>query len=126
MRSTSFERMPEFVREMYRECATRGEEQIHDLVFQFNALHDNHDDMNFSTSCLEKITAHTLIVHGDSDQFFPVDIAEAMHAYIRSSTMHIVSGARHVALGDPALPFLEVACPFLLSRNLEAMGKKVP
>jgi pimeloyl-ACP methyl ester carboxylesterase len=115
MRSTSFERMPEFVRAMYGECVTRGEVQIRELVSQFKALHDNHDDMNFSSSDLQKITARTLIVHGDSDQFFPVEIAAAMHGSIRGSTLHIVPGASHVALGDPALPFLDVAGPFLLS-----------
>ncbi len=124
MRSTSFERMPEFVRDMYGECATRGEEQIRDLVSQFNALHDNHDDMNFSASDLKKITARTLIIHGDSDKFFPVEIAESMHSSIRGSTLRIFSGASHVALGDPALPFLDVARPFLLSREFEATCKK--
>jgi pimeloyl-ACP methyl ester carboxylesterase len=114
MRSTSFECMPEFVRNIYNECATRGEEQVRDLLSQFRALHDNHDDMNFSAGELQKITARTLILHGDSDQFFPAEIAETMHRAIPGSALRIYPGAGHVALDDPALPFSEAAYPFLM------------
>jgi len=34
MRGASFERMPQHVQEMYRECAKRGDAQIHQLVAQ--------------------------------------------------------------------------------------------
>jgi hypothetical protein len=42
MRGASFETMPPDVREMYRECARRGDTQIRQLIGQFNALHINH------------------------------------------------------------------------------------
>lgn len=116
MRSTSLQRMPQFVREMYSECATRGEEQVRDLIAQFNALHDNHEDMNLTSLELQKITARTLIIHGDSDQFFPLEIADVMHRSIPGSTLHIFADANHAPLGDPSLPFLDVAFPFLTSR----------
>ena len=48
MRRASFGTMPQQVQEMYRECAKRGDEQIRQLIAQFNALHENYDDMNFT------------------------------------------------------------------------------
>ena len=62
MRRASFVTMPQQVQEMYRECAKRGDEQIRQLIIQFNALHENYDDMNFNAKSLSTITARTLIV----------------------------------------------------------------
>jgi hypothetical protein len=47
MRRASIGTMPQPVQEMYRECAKRGDEQIRQLISQFNALAENYDDMNF-------------------------------------------------------------------------------
>jgi pimeloyl-ACP methyl ester carboxylesterase len=66
--------MPQQVQEMYRECAKRGGEQIRQLIAQFNALHKNYDDMNFSAQSLSTITARTLVLHGDRDRFFPLKL----------------------------------------------------
>lgn len=74
LRRASFDTMPQEVQAMYRECAKRGGAQIQDLISQFNALGDNHDDMGFTAHALSTIAARTLIVHGDRDRFFPVDI----------------------------------------------------
>lgn len=74
MRRASFATMPQEVREMYRECAKRGDEQIHQLITQFNAFADNYEDMNFTVQSLSTITARTLVVHGDRDNFFPIEI----------------------------------------------------
>lgn len=70
MRRASFDNMPQQVKEMCRECAKRGEEQICQLITQFNAFHKNYDDTNFIAEKLSAITARTLIVHGDRDRFF--------------------------------------------------------
>ena len=49
---------------------------------------DSYDDMNFTSPYLGTITARTLIVHGDRDEFFPVDIAvEMYHAIPHSALM---------------------------------------
>ena len=71
MRGASFGTMPQQVQEMYRECAKRGDEQIRQLIAQFNALHNNYDDMNFTAQSLSGIMTHTLVVYGDRDRFPP-------------------------------------------------------
>lgn len=113
MRGTSFERMPQPVREMYRQCATRGDSQIRQLIAQFNALHDNHDDMNFTEQDLSAITARTLVVHGDRDRFFPVDIPVSIYRAVPDAALWIIPGGDHVPIYDSTVPFTSTALRFL-------------
>jgi pimeloyl-ACP methyl ester carboxylesterase len=113
MRGASFATMPHEVQEMYRECAPRGDEQIRQLIAQFNAFHKNHDDMNFTEQDFSVITARTLIVHGDRDRFFPVDIPVHMYRSIPDAALWIIPGGEHVPIYDPAVPFTSTALRFL-------------
>lgn len=60
----------------------RGDEQIRELQQQFHIFKDSYDDMNFTPLYLSTIAARTLIVHGDRDPFFPVEIALEMYRSI--------------------------------------------
>lgn len=113
MRRASFETMPREVREMYRECAKRGDEQIRQLIDQFNALSENYDDMNLAEQNLSTITARTLIVHGDCDHFFPIEISESMKRSIKDSELWIISGGEHVPIYDSSIQFTSRALRFL-------------
>jgi pimeloyl-ACP methyl ester carboxylesterase len=117
MRRASFDTMPHEVREMYRECAKRGEEQIRQLITQFNALHKNYDDMNFAAQALSTITARTLIVHGDRDNFFSVEIAVSIYRAIPGSALWIIPNGDHVPIYDPMVPFTSTALQFLDASN---------
>jgi len=113
MRVASFRTMPPQVQEMYRECAKRGDEQIHQLITQFNAFHENYDDMNFTARDLSTITACTLVVHGDRDRFFPVEIPLSIYRSIPDAALWIVPGGDHVPIYDSAVPFTSTALRFL-------------
>ncbi|BAV08508.1 Pimeloyl-ACP methyl ester carboxylesterase [Filimonas lacunae] len=113
MRRASFNTMPQQVVEMYRECAKRGDEQIQQLITQFNAFHDNYDDMNFKPQDLAAITARTLVIHGDRDNFFPVEIPISLHRSIQDSTLWIIPGGDHVPIFDTTIPFTTTALQFL-------------
>jgi len=113
MRRASFDTMPQQVQEMYRECAKRGDEQIRQLIAQFNAFHENHDDMNFTAQSLSTITARTLVVHGDRDNFFPVEIAESIYRSIPDAALWIIPGGDHVPIYDSMVPFTATALRFL-------------
>ncbi len=109
----SFDTMPQEVREMYRECAKRGDEQIRQLITQFNALHENYDDMNFTAQSLSTITAPTLVVHGDRDNFFPVEIAVCIYRSIPNAALWIIPNGDHVPIYDSMVPFTLTALRFL-------------
>jgi pimeloyl-ACP methyl ester carboxylesterase len=113
MRRASFNTMPEEVREMYQECAKRGDEQIRHLITQFNALHENYDDMNFTAQSLSTISAHTLVVHGDRDNFFPVEIAVSIYHSIPHAALWIIPCGEHVPIYDTMVPFSSTALRFL-------------
>ena len=114
-RETSFDRMPPYVQAMYRECAARGDTQVRQLVGQFKAFHDNYDDMNLSVSDLSKVRARTLVVHGDRDRFFPVEIPLSIYRSIPDAELWIVPGGDHVPIYDPAVPFISTTLQFLES-----------
>ncbi|WP_199732679.1 MULTISPECIES: alpha/beta fold hydrolase [Corallococcus] len=113
MRRASFGTTPQQVQEMYRECAHRGDEQIRQLIAQLNALSEDHDDMNFSAKSLSTIAARTLVVHGDRDRFFPVDIPVSIYRSIPDAALWIIPGGDHVPIDDPEVPFTSTALQFL-------------
>jgi pimeloyl-ACP methyl ester carboxylesterase len=113
MRRASFGTMPPPVQEMYQECAKRGDEQIRQLITQFNALAENYDDMNFTAQSLSTITARTLVVHGDCDRFFPVEIPVSVYRSIPDAALWIIPGGDHVPIFDPTVPFTSTALRFL-------------
>lgn len=112
MRRASFETMPKDVQEMYRECAKRGDEQIRQLIAQFNAFHENYDDMNFTAQSFSTIKARTLIVHGDRDNFFPVEIAVSIYRSIPNAALWIIPNGDHVPIYDSLVPFTSTALRF--------------
>jgi pimeloyl-ACP methyl ester carboxylesterase len=113
MRRASYATLPEEVREMYRKCATLGDEQIRQLLTQFNAFHADHDDMSFTAETLSTVSARTLIVHGDRDEFFPVDIPVTIYGAIPDAELWIVPGGGHVPIFDANVPFTSTALRFL-------------
>jgi pimeloyl-ACP methyl ester carboxylesterase len=124
MRRASFETMPQPVQNMYRECAKRGDTQIRQLITQFNAFHKDHDDMNFTAQSLSAITARTLIVHGDRDRFFPVEIAVNLYRSIPDAALWIIPGGEHVPILDSTVPFTATALRFLDGPNAPSAKPK--
>ncbi|WP_324680406.1 alpha/beta hydrolase [Hymenobacter sp. GOD-10R] len=113
MRAASLRTLPPPVLAMYRECAKRGEAQLLQLLGQFNALADDDDDMNFTPPQLAVITARTLVVHGERDRFFPVDIARTLSRSIPNAQLWLVPGGEHVPIYERTVPFTATALRFL-------------
>lgn len=113
MRRASFDTMPEEVQEMYRVCAKRGDTQVRQLITQFNAFSSNYDDMNFTEQGLSTIAARTLVVHGDCDRFFPVEIPVSICRSIPDAALWIIPGGDHVPIFNSKVPFISTALRFL-------------
>ena len=95
-------------------CAHRGEGQIRDLTRQFIGFKDSYEDMNLTPPYLATIRARTLIVHGDRDEFFPVEIPVGMYTSIPGSQLWIVPNGDHVPIyGERTPEFLRIARQFL-------------
>jgi pimeloyl-ACP methyl ester carboxylesterase len=90
-----------------------GEAQIRALRREFYNFKDSYDDMNFTPPYLATIQARTLIVHGDRDQFFPVEIPLEMYRSIPKSYLWIVPNGPHGPHRYHPEEFLKVTQEFL-------------
>lgn len=100
-----------------------GDEQIVTLWEQQRGLKDSYDDMSFTPPSLARITARTLIVYGDRDPLYPVEMGVAMYRAIPRSALWVVPGGGHGPV------FLEAADLFArtaLSFLRERQGAQTP
>ena len=106
--------LPAEVRASFESCATRGEAQVKGLLQRFHGFKDNHEDIDLTPEELGRIQARTLVVHGDRDVFFPVEIPAAVYAAIPDAQLWIVPGGDHVPIyGHNEKAFVDTALRFL-------------
>ena len=79
-------------------CSSRGEAQTREILAQFHDMKDSYADMNFTEPYLGTITARTLVVHGDRDEFFPIAIPVRMYTSIPTSALWIVPDGGHIPI----------------------------
>jgi pimeloyl-ACP methyl ester carboxylesterase len=104
--------------QLMRKRHLHGDDQIRLLWEQAHAFKDSYDDMNLNRDDLASISARTLIVHGDRDPLYPVELAVDMHRAIPGSRLWVVPDAGHVPVfGHLATPFARTALGFLRERT---------
>jgi pimeloyl-ACP methyl ester carboxylesterase len=100
--------------EVLRRRHPGGDAQIRALLASVTAFADSCDDMNFSPSDLASIKARTLIVQGDRDPLYPVELSVEMSKAIPQSNLWIVPNAGHgPVIGERWPEFLNTADRFL-------------
>jgi len=118
--SIEYDKLPPEIADSMKGCASRGEQQVRSLMAQFRGFKDSRDDMNLTASILGRIQARTLIVHGDRDEFFPVEIPVTLYRAIPASQLWVVPEGDHVPIyDDRKSEFLRIAQAFL-SRSTAA------
>jgi pimeloyl-ACP methyl ester carboxylesterase len=91
-----------------------GDAQISAILTSTRSFADSVDDMNLTVQSLSKIQARTLIVQGDRDPLYPVELSVEMARAIPQSSLWIVPNSGHGAvLGKRWPEFLETAAAFL-------------
>jgi pimeloyl-ACP methyl ester carboxylesterase len=114
MEQFTTDRLTEREWQALRQRHAQGDEQIRMLYRQGRAFKDSYDDMNFTPPYLGTITARTLIVHGDRDAYYPVDIPIEMYKSIPDSSLWIIPNGDHAPIfGARAEIFAETAMDFL-------------
>ena len=73
-----------------------GEEQAKDLLRLFRELNTTYDDMNFTAPYLSTIACPTLIIHGDRDRFFPIDIPVDAYKSIPNAYLWVIPNGSHL------------------------------
>ena len=84
--------------------SVRGDGQIDELVEQFRVFGKSTDDMNLTPADLRNITAKTMIVYGDRDEFMPVGIAFEQYSAIPNSRLWVIPNSGHVPIVDWSEP----------------------
>lgn len=75
---------------------------------------DDHDDMAFSSDDLGRITARTLVVAGDRDPLYPVELAVELYRGIPDAALYVVPNGGHGPIyGDEREAFSKRALSFL-------------
>jgi pimeloyl-ACP methyl ester carboxylesterase len=87
MRHVSVENQSPGEWEVMRKRHKLGDEQIVALREWQRGMKDSYDDMNFTPPSLARITASTLIVDGDRDFLYPVEMAVEMYRAIPRSAL---------------------------------------
>ncbi len=102
----------------WAQCSSRGTTQTLDLLGRFHDMKHSYDDVNFTAPLLSTISASTLIVHGDRDEYFPVGIAVQMYEAIPRAALWVIPRATHLpVLGANARAFNDRALAFLRSAS---------
>ena len=114
MRQLTVESQSEAEWQQMRQWHKHGDEQIRKLWQQMSAFKDSYENMSFTPPYLATITARTLIVHGDRDPLYPVDLAMEMYSAIPRSYLWIVPNGGHGPIfGDMTGRFVATALAFL-------------
>jgi len=93
-----------------------GDQQIVALWNWTREMKDSYDDMNFTPPSLSRITARTLIVYGDRDPLYPVEMAVEMYRAIPRSALWVVANGGHgPVFFEAAAQFAQTALAFLRS-----------
>lgn len=82
-------------REALRRCHAGGDAQIEALLASAEALADSSHDMSFTSPHPSTILARTLIVQGDRDPLYPVEMSLEMAKAIPRSGLWIVPNSCH-------------------------------
>jgi pimeloyl-ACP methyl ester carboxylesterase len=113
MRQVLVENQPPGEWETMRKSHKLGDDQIVALWEWQHGMSVSYDDMNFTPPSLSRIRASTLIVYGDRDFLYPVEMAVDLHRAIPKSALWVVPNGGHGPVFlDAASLFAETALTF--------------
>jgi pimeloyl-ACP methyl ester carboxylesterase len=91
------------------------------------ALADDVDDLSFTPPRLARISARTLVVHGDRDFLYPVETGVALYRAIPEAALWIVPNGGHGPIfAEAANDFVRVALTFLSADDGGARATPAP
>jgi pimeloyl-ACP methyl ester carboxylesterase len=103
-------RFPDQARDLMRAMPADG------LGRYAHQMAGDYDDMHFTAASLSAITARMLIVHGDRDALYPVELAVELYRAIPGSALWVIPQGGHGPIfAEQAAPFAAAAAAFLRS-----------
>ena len=106
--------LPEPEWERLRRSHPGGEAQIKALLASTTSFADSYDDMNFTPPFLSTIEARTLIIQGDRDPLYPVELSVEMAKSIPKASLWVMPNSGHgPVIGQKWAEFLKAATAFV-------------
>lgn len=106
--------IPESQREYWRATHPGGEAQIQALIESARGFADDYEDMSLTPPNLARIAARTLVIFGDRDPLYPVELSIELFRAIPSSSLWVVpQGGHGPVFGEHRTEFLRVTSAFL-------------
>ncbi len=106
--------LPDEQRVVLRQSHPGGDPQIDALLSSTRAFADSYDDMDFTPPLLSTMQARTLIVQGDRDPLYPLELSVEMAKAIPQSGLWIIPDSGHgPILGEKWDQFLATAFAFV-------------
>lgn len=97
-----------------RQRHVHGDDQIRALYEMTRGFAASYDDMAFTPPLLATIRARTLIVHGDRDPLYPVELAIELYRSIPNASLWVVPDGGHGPIFGALAPhFAQTALAFL-------------
>ncbi len=96
MRMTDVDHLPAAERARMAATHPGGAAQIAALLDIQRGFAESHDDLCFTAETLGAISARTLVVYGDRDPLYPVELGVELHRGIAGSALWVVPGGGHV------------------------------
>jgi pimeloyl-ACP methyl ester carboxylesterase len=110
----AFQRLSETELQALRSRHVHGDDQIAALYEMTLGFATSYDDLAFTPPQLARIAARTLIVYGDRDPFYPVELGVELYRNIPSAALWVVPHGGHgPVFGENAAVFRETALAFL-------------
>lgn len=97
-RAFAYEQLPADEQAAMRARHVHGEPQLAMLLRQARGFADSHDDLAFSRASLGAVGARTLVVYGDRDPFYPVEIAVDLYRGIPAAALWVLPGSGHAPI----------------------------
>ena len=100
----AFDRLSEGELDTLRRRHVHGDGQLRALYAMTRSFATSEGDMAFTPDLLGQISARTLIVHGDRDPLYPIEMALELFRGIPRSSLWIVPNAAHGPVFGPLAP----------------------
>lgn len=103
--------------EYMRKLHIHGDDQIRLLWDQVRGMADNDEDVHFSQDDLNEISAHTLIIQGDRDPLYPLELTLEMYRNIPKSYLWIVPNSGHCPISETNISSFISGMKFILEKD---------
>ncbi len=98
VREVTYESLSESARTALLRAQPGGEAQVRSLLNAMHGVTDDYEDLSFTSERLSQIRARTLLVWGDRDPFYPIDVAIELHQAIPNAAIWVVPFQGHFPL----------------------------